>query len=58
MGKENPIIPQEYQNKGKEEPKVSKNVEVNLENNDIQPDSAVINGGGQSTLAPDAGPKL
>jgi hypothetical protein len=58
MGKEQPTIPQEYQNKGKEEPKMSKNVEVNLENNDIQPDSAAITGGEPSHLSPDAAPKL
>jgi lipopolysaccharide export system protein LptC len=58
MSKEQPTIPQEIQNKGNEEPKLTKNADVNLENNDIQTESAVITGGESSHLSPDAPPKL
>jgi lipopolysaccharide export system protein LptC len=40
------------------EPKLTKNADVNLENNDIQTESAVITGGEPSHLSPDAAPKL
>lgn len=58
MQKDNQNIPQEFQNKGTENPN-SKNVEVNLENNDIQTDSVMITDSGNPNLSPDAGkPKL
>jgi hypothetical protein len=52
MEKGNQPFPQEFQNKGTQNPS-SKNVEVNLENNDIQLDSATLNGSGQPNLSPD-----
>ncbi|HYK71888.1 MAG TPA: hypothetical protein VEV44_01990 [Pseudoneobacillus sp.] len=54
MQKDNQNIPQEFQHKGKENPS-SKDVEVNLENNDIQTDSVMITGSGDPNLSPDAG---
>ncbi|MGG1677012.1 hypothetical protein ACIFOT_14835 [Neobacillus sp. NRS-1170] len=56
MPKEND--PQEFQNKGKINEKMNKDVEVNLDNNDIQAESAIIIGGGDPNLFPDGGKPL
>ncbi|MGG3466296.1 hypothetical protein ABES02_01850 [Neobacillus pocheonensis] len=58
MKKDNPNDPQEFQNKGITNEKMNKNVEVNLDNNDIQAESAIIIGGGDPNLFPDGGKPL
>ncbi|MDQ0200249.1 hypothetical protein [Neobacillus ginsengisoli] len=55
MQKGNQNSPQEFQNKGNTNEKMNKNIEVDLDNNDIRAESAIINGGGDPNLSPDAG---
>lgn len=55
MQKGNQNSPQEFQNKGKSNEKMNKNIEVDLDNNDIQADSANIIGGDDPNLSPDEG---
>ncbi len=55
MPKGNTNSPQEFQNKGRIREKMTKNIEVSLDNNDVQPDSSVISGGANPNLSPDAG---
>lgn len=60
MNKEKKNVPQEFQNNIKDHKnnKTNKNLTANLENNDIQPDSSMIIGGGDPNLSPDAGRPL
>ena len=58
MKKDNLNDPQEFQNKGITNEKMNKNVEVNLDNDDIQAESAIIIGGGDPNLFPDGGKPL
>ncbi|MGZ4160542.1 MAG: hypothetical protein ACXVNF_07075 [Neobacillus sp.] len=55
MQKGNQNSPQEFQNMGKSNEKMNKNIEVDLDNNDIQADSANIIGGDDPNLSPDEG---
>ncbi len=60
MSKESQKVPQEFQNdvNGKPEVKSSKTTAANFDDNDIQPESSIIIGGGNSNLSPDAGKPL
>ncbi|MEH7501040.1 hypothetical protein V7152_03200 [Neobacillus drentensis] len=58
MDKEKKNVPQEFQNNVNENKNSKTNVAANLEDNDIQSDSAIITGGGDPNLSPDAGRPL
>ncbi|WP_144549721.1 hypothetical protein [Bacillus sp. X1(2014)] len=58
MDKEKKNVPQEFQNNMKDNKNSKTNLTANLEDNDIQPESAVIIGGGDPNLSPDAGRPL
>jgi hypothetical protein len=58
MDKEKKNVPQEFQNNVHENKNSKTNIAANLEDNDIQSDSAIINGGGDPNLSPDAGRPL
>jgi hypothetical protein len=60
MDNEKKNVPQEFQNNVNDHKnnKTNKNLTANLEDNDIQPDSAMIIGGGDPNLSPDAGRPL
>lgn len=58
MDKEKKNVPQEFQNNIKENKNSKTNLTANLEDNDIQPESAMIIGGGDPNLSPDAGRPL
>ncbi|MEH7483603.1 hypothetical protein V7157_21560 [Neobacillus drentensis] len=51
-------VPQEFQNNVNDHKNSKTNLTANLEDNDIQPDSAIITGGGDPNLSPDAGRPL
>jgi len=58
MDKEKKNVPQEFQNNMKDNKNSKTNLTANLEDNDIQPESAIIIGGGDPNLSPDAGRPL
>jgi hypothetical protein len=58
MDKEKKNVPQEFQNNVNDNKNNKTNLSANLEDNDIQPDSAIIIGGGDPNLSPDAGRPL
>jgi hypothetical protein len=58
MDKEKKNVPQEFQNNVNDNKNSKTNLTANLEDNDIQPDSAIIIGGGDPNLSPDAGRPL
>ncbi|WP_026567080.1 hypothetical protein [Bacillus sp. UNC41MFS5] len=58
MDKEKKNVPQEFQNNIKDNKNSETNLTANLEDNDIQPESAIIIGGGDPNLSPDAGKPL
>jgi hypothetical protein len=58
MDKEKKNVPQEFQNNVNDNKNNKTNLTANLEDNDIQPDSAIIIGGGDPNLSPDAGRPL
>ncbi|PGY08341.1 hypothetical protein [Bacillus sp. AFS031507] len=58
MDKEKKNVPQEFQNNVNDHKNSKINLTANLEDNDIQPDSAIITGGGDPNLSPDAGRPL
>ncbi|MEY2194451.1 hypothetical protein AB7942_17175 [Neobacillus sp. BF23-41] len=58
MDKEKKNVPQEFQNNVNDHKNSKINLTANLEDNDIQPDSAIIIGGGDPNLSPDAGRPL
>ncbi|MFL6559335.1 MAG: hypothetical protein ACJ8MO_24870 [Bacillus sp. (in: firmicutes)] len=58
MDKETKNVPQEFQSNVKDHKNNKTNLTANLEDNDIQPDSAIIIGGGDPNLSPDAGRPL
>ncbi|SMQ77434.1 hypothetical protein SAMN05444673_2758 [Bacillus sp. OV166] len=58
MDKEKKNVPQEFQNNVNDHKNSKTNLTANLEDNDIQPDSAIITGGGDPNLSPDSGRPL
>ncbi|WHY69358.1 hypothetical protein [Neobacillus sp. SuZ13] len=54
MDKEKKNVPQEFQNTIKDNKNSKTSLTANLEDNDIQPESAIIIGGGDPNLSPDA----
>jgi hypothetical protein len=60
MNKDDKMMPQEFQNnvKDKANSRSAKNVDANLEDNDIQTESSIIVGKGDPNLSPDAGKPL
>ena len=58
MDKEKKNVPQEFQNNAKDNKNNKTSLTANLEDNDIQPESAIIIGGGDPNLSPDAGRPL
>lgn len=58
MDKEKKNVPQEFQNNANDHNNSKAKVSANLEDNDIQTESAMISGGGDPNLSPDAGKPL
>ncbi|MEH7306946.1 hypothetical protein [Neobacillus drentensis] len=58
MDKEKKNVPQEFQNNVNDHKNSKAKVSANLEDNDIQTESAMIVGGGDPNLSPDAGRPL
>ncbi|MBT2730697.1 hypothetical protein J7E63_28195 [Bacillus sp. ISL-75] len=58
MDKEKKNVPQEFQNNVNDHKNSKTILTANLEDNDIKPDSAIITGGGDPNLSPDAGRPL
>lgn len=58
MDKEKKNVPQEFQNNVNDHKNSKAKVPANLEDNDIQTESAMISGGGDPNLSPDAGKPL
>ncbi|MFP5115345.1 hypothetical protein ACSU64_23625 [Bacillaceae bacterium C204] len=58
MDKEKKNVPQEFQNNVNDHKNSKAKVSANLEDNDIQTESAMISGSGDPNLSPDAGKPL